>query len=175
MMIIIVINLSEAKLKKQWARGVGNQKTSKEYEFNDVCNDPMSEMKTVSSIPIRVLSIMLFLFGVFAFVGSIFLWGEGFLLNFPEGVDYSFPIADILINAPASIIAACGLWRLKRYGFVASQFCAGFYLYASVEIFVKVGQGDLPASFEIILPQVLAIVVAISLIFHLWQIQDIFK
>jgi len=135
----------------------------------------MSEIKIISPLPIKVLSIMLFLFGIFAFVGSLFLWGEGFLPNFPEGVDYSFPIADILINTPANIIAAVGLWRLKRYGFVASQFCAGFYLYASVEIFVKVGQGDLPASLEIILPQVLAILVAISLIFYLWRVQDTFQ
>jgi hypothetical protein len=29
----------------------------------------------------------LFLFGLFAFLGSLFLWGQGFLLSFPPGVD----------------------------------------------------------------------------------------
>ncbi len=138
-------------------------------------DNPISEMNITSIRPIKALSVTLFLFGIFAFVGSLFLWGEGFILDFPEGVDYSFPIPDILINAPANIIAAVGLWRLKRYGFVASQFCAGFYLYASVEIFVKVIQGDLPASLEIILPQVLAILVAFSLLLYLWRVQDKFQ
>ena len=135
----------------------------------------MSEMKTATPIYIKILSILLFLFGVFAFVGSMFLWGEGFILSFPEGVDYSFPIADILINAPASIIAAIGLWKLKRYGYVVSQFCAGFYIYASVIIFVEVAQSGAPYSMEIILPQLLGVIVAIFLIFYLWRVKDVFQ
>ena len=134
----------------------------------------MSEMKVTSPLPIKILAFLLFVFGSLAFVGSLFLWGEGFLPHFPKGVDYSFPIADLLVNAPASILAAIGLWKLKRYGFVASQFCAGFYVYASVMIFTLIGQGDLPASIEIILPQALAILLAILLIFYLWRVQDLF-
>jgi len=134
----------------------------------------MPETKITSPFPVKILAILLFVFGLFAFVGSLFLWGEGFLLQFPEGVDYSSPIADLLVNAPASILAAFGLWKLKKYGFAASQFCAGFYLYASVIIFTQIGQGDLPASIEIILPQALAILVALFLIFYLWRVQDLF-
>ncbi|UCF58926.1 MAG: hypothetical protein JSV15_00415 [Candidatus Bathyarchaeota archaeon] len=133
------------------------------------------EMKTATPVPIKILSILLFLFGVFAFVGSMFLWGEGFILSFPEGVDYSFPIADILVNAPASIIAAIGLWKLKRYGYVVSQFVAGFYIYASVEIFVDVAQAGPPYLMEIIFPQILAVIVAIFLIFYLWRVRDLFR
>jgi hypothetical protein len=133
------------------------------------------EMKTTTPVPVKILSILLFLFGVFAFVGSMFLWGEGFILSFPEGVDYSFPIADILINTPASIIAAIGLWKLKRYGYVVSQFVAGFYIYASVEIFVDVAQAGPPYLMEIIFPQILAVIVAILLIFYLWRVKDLFQ
>lgn len=126
-------------------------------------------------ISVKILSILLFLFGVFAFVGSMFLWGEGFILSFPEGVDYSFPIADILVNAPVSIVAAIGLWKLKRYGYVVSQFVAGFYVYASAVIFVEVAQAGPPYPIEIIFPQVLGVVVAISLIFYLWRVKDLFQ
>ena len=121
-----------------------------------------------------VLSILLFLFSLLAFFGSLFLWGEGFLLQFPAGVDLTFPITDILVNAPASMIASIGLWRFKRYGYVASQFTAGFYVYASVEIFAGIIQGDLPNTLAIIAPQVLALVVAFGLVFCLWKIQDLF-
>ena len=82
--------------------------------------------KVVKTPPgVKTLSILLFLFSIFAFFGSLFLWGQGFLFSFPEGIDYTFPIADILVNTPASMIAAIGLWKMKRYGYVVSQFVAG--------------------------------------------------
>ncbi len=134
----------------------------------------MPEKRTTALLPVRILAVLLFLFGLFAFFGSLFLWGEGFLLRFPEGVDYRFPIADILVNAPASILAAVGLWKLRRYGYVAAQFVAGFYTYASVEIFVEVAQGGPPYALEIVVPQVLAVAVAFALVFYLWRVQDVF-
>ncbi|HET9911311.1 MAG TPA: hypothetical protein VFQ13_05430 [Anaerolineales bacterium] len=134
----------------------------------------MAETQNNTPIFLRVISVILFLFGVFAFFGSLFMWGEGFLLSFPEGVDYTFPITDILVNAPASILAAIGLWRLKRYGFVAAYFVAGFYVYASVEIFVHVFQAGPPFATEILVPQILAVMVAITLMIYLWKKQDIF-
>ena len=128
-----------------------------------------------SPVAVRLLAILLLLFGLLAFVGSLFLWGEGFILNFPAGVDFGFPTADILVNAPASIIAAVGLWTLRRYGYVAAQFVAGIYTYASVVIFVEVAQGDLPTTAEIIGPQVLAVLVAVALICYLQQVRDRFR
>jgi hypothetical protein len=102
------------------------------------------------------------------------MWGEGFLFSFPEGADYRFPITDILVNTPASMIAAIGLWKMRRYGFVASQFVAGFYIYASVEIFVEVLQTGPPYPIEIIVPQLLPVAVAVILVVYLWRIQELF-
>jgi len=132
------------------------------------------EKKAVSLLPIKTLAVFLFCFSLLAFWGSVFLWGEGFILQFPRGVDYSFPVADILVNAPASMIASIGLWKLKSYGYVAAQFVAGFYIYVSVEIFVKVAQGGPPYALEIIGPQVLAVLIAIGLVFYLWRVQGLF-
>ena len=69
------------------------------------------------------------------------------------------------------MIASMGLWGMRRYGYVASQFVAGFYIYASVEIFVDVVQGGPPYSIEIVLPQVMAVAVAVALIVYLWRIR----
>jgi hypothetical protein len=135
----------------------------------------MQEKNSTPPVGVKTLSILLFLFSVFAFFGSLFMWGEGFLFSFPEGVDYAFPVTDILVNAPASMIAAIGLWQLRRYGYVAAQFVAGFYIYASVEIFVHVIQDGPPYAIEIVLPQILAVAVALGLVFYLWPIQEIFK
>jgi hypothetical protein len=135
----------------------------------------MVENLVRTPVGVRVLAVLLFLFGLFAFFGSLFMWGEGFILSFPKGVDYTFPVTDILVNAPASIIAAVGLWRLRRYGYIASQFVAGFYIYASVEIFVHVIQEGPPVPPEIVAPQVLAVAVAVVLVLYLWRIQRLFR
>jgi hypothetical protein len=135
----------------------------------------MTEQQFKVPIPVKIIATFLFLFGLFAFFGSLFLWGEGFLLQFPAGVDYRFPVTDILVNAPAAMTAAIGLWRMKRYGYVAAQFVAGFYIYGSVEIFVDVVQGGLPTSIEIVAPQVMAVILAVVLVLYLWQIQERFE
>ena len=134
----------------------------------------MAEKNKTRPWPVTTLAILLFLFSLLAFFGSLLLWGEGFLLQFPAGVDLAFPVTDILVNAPASLIAAIGLWKLKKYGYVVSQFVAGFYIYASVEIFVHVIQVGPPYAIEIVAPQVLAVLVAIGLVFYLWRIQTLF-
>lgn len=133
------------------------------------------EAKNQLPIGVRILAGVLFLFGLFAFIGSLFMWGEGFLFSFPPGVDYRFPITDILVNAPANIIAAIGLWQGRKFGYAAAQFVAGFYVYASVEIFVMVFQGPPPYAMEILIPQVMAMIVAAFLIFYLWRLQKLFR
>jgi hypothetical protein len=134
-------------------------------------------MEKHSTLPpgVKILAGVLILFGLFAFFGSLFMWGEGFLFSFPPGVDYSFPITDILVNAPACIITAIGLWQGERYGYIAAQFTAGFFVYASVEIFVMVFQEPPPYPLEILIPQVMAMVVAYFLVFYLWRIQGLFQ
>lgn len=135
----------------------------------------MSVEKPTAPAAIRLLAVTLFFFSLLAFTGSLFLWGQGFLLSFPPEVDYSFPVTDILVNAPASMIAALGLWRMRRLGYVAAQFVAGFYVYASVEIFVDVIQSGPPYPVEIVVPQVMAVVVAAALVLSLWPRQDLFR
>lgn len=89
--------------------------------------------------------------------------------------DKAFPITDILINAPASIIASIGLWYLRKFGYPASQFVAGFYIYASTYIIIEVIQGGPPFPLEIVVPQVLAVIVAIGLVVCGWRYKDLFR
>ena len=63
---------------------------------------------------------------------------------------------------------------MRRYGYVASHFVAGFYIYASVEIFVEVVQGGPPYPTEIIMPQIMSVAVAAALMVYLWRIQEMF-
>jgi uncharacterized membrane protein (DUF2068 family) len=124
---------------------------------------------------VKILAALLAVFGVFAFFGSLFLWGEGFILNTPPSVDIAFPVTDILVNAPACLVAAIGLWKMKRFGYPASQFVAGFFIYASVYIFAEVFTGGPPYPLEIIIPQVLAVLTAVALVLYLYRVRDLFQ
>jgi hypothetical protein len=131
----------------------------------------MNVQRTFRPTGVSILAVVLFLFSAFAFLGSLFMWGEGFLLSFRPGVDYRFPVTDILVNAPASLIAAIGLWKMRQWGYVAAQFVAGFYVYGSVEIFVMVIQHGPPFPIEIVVPQIAAVIVAACLVFYLWPLR----
>jgi hypothetical protein len=124
----------------------------------------MSHTPQTAPLSIRILAIVLVLFGLLAFFGSAFLWGQGFIFRPPEDVGLAFPVTDMVVNAPASIVAAVGLWRLKRFGYRAAYFVAGFYIYASVYIFVEAAQGGPPYAVEIVVPQVFAMLAAVALL-----------
>ncbi|MBN1262697.1 MAG: hypothetical protein JXB35_18590 [Anaerolineae bacterium] len=125
-------------------------------------------------LAVKALAVILGLFSLFAFTGSVLIWGEGFILDPPPDVDLTYPIADLVVHIPAAIIAALGLWQMRAYGYAAAYFVAGFYTYASVEIFVHVFQEGPPYALEILIPQILAVLVAIALVVYLWRIRDRF-
>ena len=135
----------------------------------------MDTKSNTTPVAVKVLAGVLFLFGLVAFFGSLLLWGQGFILRPPASMDLSYPVTDILVNAPACLVAAVGLWHCRAYGYIASQFVAGVFIYASVEIFVQVAQGSLAKDVAILLPQVLAVAVALLLVFYLWRIRAIFN
>ena len=132
------------------------------------------EAKSKTPTSVKIIAVLLIILGLFAGFGSLILWGQGFLFNFPGDVKLATPIADFFINFPLSVIAGIGLLRMRKYGYAASQFVAGIYIYASVLIFVDMFQGELPSSPEIWAPQALAVVIGLILVFYLWQLRDRF-
>ena len=134
-------------------------------------------MATKSASPwlVKLLAGLLILLGGFAGVGSLMLWGQGFLFAFPADIPLASPMADFFINFPLSVLAGIGLWRMRQYGYVAAQIVAGFYIYASMLIFVDMFQGRLPASPEIWGPQAFAVLMGLVLIFYLWPLRKKFS
>ena len=134
-------------------------------------------MATKSASPwlVKLLAGLLILLGGFAGVGSLMLWGQGFLFAFPADIPLASPMADFFINFPLSVLAGIGLWRMRQYGYVAAQIVAGFYIYASMLIFVDMFQGRLPASPEIWGPQAFAVLMGLVLIFYLWPMREKFS
>ena len=74
----------------------------------------MDESRLNSYAIFKVLGVVYGLFGIFALVGSVFLWGEGLILDPPADVDLAFPVAETLINAPASPEYSLFSWRGSR-------------------------------------------------------------
>jgi hypothetical protein len=143
----------------------------------DMCFERRIQMNQAvikTPIPVKILAVLLIFLGIFAGLGSLILWGQGFLFNFPGNIKLGTPIADFFINFPASVIAGVGLWRMRRYGYAASQFVAGIYIYASILIFADMFQGELPSSPEIWAPQALAVVIGLILVFYLWGLRNQF-
>jgi hypothetical protein len=64
---------------------------------------------------------------------------------------------------------------MKRIGYPASQFVAGFYIYASVYIFIELAENGPPYPIEILLPQVLAVITAMCLVVFGWRYKDRFQ
>ena len=132
------------------------------------------EAKMTTPTPVKILAVLLIVLGLFAGLGSLLLWGQGFLFTFPGDVKLATPIADFFINFPVSVIAGIGLLGMRKYGYAASQFVAGIYIYASVLIFVDMFQGELPSGPEIWAPQALAVAIGLTLVFYIWRLRDRF-
>lgn len=127
-----------------------------------------------SNVEFKVLGILFFLFGILAIAGSVLLWGEGLYFNFPTSIDLALPTADIFINGPASILTGLGLWKTRKWGYAMAWFTSGIYLYASAEIFVwAVQEGNLTP--EIVVPQALAVFVAVIVMYTSWKKRDQFN
>lgn len=136
--------------------GIGSRSFSREVDVEN------------SNMEFKMLGVLFVLFGTFAIVGSILLWGEGFYFDFPTSVDLAIPTADLFINGPASILAGLGLWKTRKWGFAMAWLTAGIYLYASVEVFVwAVQEGSLTP--EIVIPQTLAVIAALAVLLTSWK------
>lgn len=100
--------------------------------------------------------------------------GEGFYFSFPKEVDLALPSADFFINGPASILTGVELWKMRKWGYAMAWFTSGFYLYASVEIFVWSWQ-ESNMTLSILLPQFLAVIVAFAMMRTCWRWKDHFS
>ncbi|MHA2298693.1 MAG: hypothetical protein ACXAEU_07405 [Candidatus Hodarchaeales archaeon] len=125
--------------------------------------------------PAKILAVSLFTTGIFAAVGSLYTWGDGFLFTAPLGTDLSIFIADLVIAAPASLLAAAGYWRLRRWGVLAGLFVTGTYIYGSISVYVMVLQAGPPYDLTLVIPPVFGIGLSLALIYWTWKNLELFE
>jgi hypothetical protein len=129
----------------------------------------MNEKIGFQFVLIQAIALILMFFGLLAFIGSLFMWGEGFILPIKMGLDYSYAIPDILINAPISIIAAIGLWNKRNIGFIFANIIAGIYVYVSTNILVRVLQSGTPYIFSLLFPPIISIGLMGLILIIIWK------
>ncbi len=125
----------------------------------------------------RTFSVFAWLFfttGVFAIIGSLFSWGEGWLFsnfNISNGL---IPLADLILSGPISMIAAYGLWVKRAWGIYLGLFTSGIYGFGSVLVFISVIWNGSPYPIQLVVPPLAGLSIAIS--FFCWVIiQDPIK
>lgn len=92
--------------------------------------------------------------GVFALVGGLFAWGEGWLFMQPHQCNTLLPWADLIVAAPLSWLAAYGIWAGKKWGMVISAMTCGIYLYGSVLVYLQVFWQGAPYAWQLLFPPV---------------------
>lgn len=118
----------------------------------------------------RVFAILFGLTGIFAIVGGMFSWGEGWILDHFQYIDATIPALDLLLTGPFSIMTAWGLQQHKPWGYTLGLITVGIYLFGSAEVYVMMIQGLLPVKWTLVLPPVLGIGLAGT--FIKWEIKQ---
>jgi hypothetical protein len=138
-------------------------------------------MPTESTAPSRVyaysqidslLAILIFLTGIFAFLGGLYTWGDGLIFLQNELLKVLIPWADILLTGPLSILGGIGLYNKKNWAFPLCLFISGIYVFGSVLVFISMlWKHDY--SWFLILPSVsgFSIGIAYTIRFYLTQMK----
>jgi hypothetical protein len=120
----------------------------------------------------KVYSLFAWLFfttGVFAIIGSLFSWGEGWLFNQFNLSNGLIPLGDLILTAPLSLIAACGLWFKKVWGIYTGLLTSGIYIYGSLLVFISVVWNGRPYPIQLIIPPIFGL--SIAIFYFIWVVK----
>jgi hypothetical protein len=109
---------------------------------------------------------LFFLTGVFAIVGSLFSWGNGWLFSNFKLSTGLIPLSDLIITGPISIATAFGLWHKKDWGMYIGLVTSGIYIFGSVQVFVSLLWNGSPYPIQLIIPPIAGLSIAISFVFY---------
>ena len=102
----------------------------------------------------KLFALLFFSTGIFAIVGSIFTWGEGWLFIQPHKCNTLLPWADLILTAPLSLTAAYGIWARKKWWRVIGSMTCGVYLFGSVLVYLQIFWEYEPFTLQLLIPPV---------------------
>ena len=104
--------------------------------------------------------------GVFAIVGALFTWGEGWLFTQRDGCLSLIPWADLMVAGPLSLLAGYGLWLKKKWGIRVGLLTCGIYLYGSAMVYIQVITQGAPYPIRLLVPPAFGLGIVCS--FLIW-------
>jgi len=121
-------------------------------------------------ISYRIFSLLFFTTGLFAFVGSLFCWGEGWLFEQTNLLNIILPLADLILTAPLSILTAYGIASQKYWGIYLGIFTSGIYSLGSILVFILVIWNGSPYPLQLIIPPIFGL--SISILYVIWVLKN---
>lgn len=123
--------------------------------------------------PSRVFAACFWSTGVFALVGALYTWGEGWLFAQQDLLLVMLPWADLLLTAPCSILAGYGIWKRKRWSLPLGTMTCGMYLLGSALVYIAVLWQGPPYPPRLLLPPVFGIGFAAGYLAWIWKNPDL--
>lgn len=105
-----------------------------------------------------VFALFFLLTGIFAIVGSLFTWGDGWLFSQSDLLKSLIPLADLIVTGPISIISAFGIWNQKRWGIYLAMMCSGIYIFGSALVYIMLVWKGSPYPPELFIPPLFGMV-----------------
>lgn len=112
----------------------------------------------------KIFAISYFITGIFAAMGALYRWGDGSLFLAQPGDDIALFIAELVVAAPASIIASIGLVKLQRWGLIMSLFSTGVFIYGSALVYASIFLFGAPIPLKLLIPPIFGIGLSLTTI-----------
>lgn len=107
--------------------------------------------------------------GVFALVGALFTWGEGWLFHQKDLTISLIPLADLIFTVPLSLLTAYGIWVKKSWGITLGLVTSGVYMFGSVQVYIMVFWNTPPYPLQLLIPPIFGF--GIALVFFIWVLK----
>lgn len=108
--------------------------------------------------------------GLFAILGGLYTWGKGPLFVHNDLVEALVPWGDLLMTGPLSLLAAFGLLKNTRWGYLMGLMVCGIYLFGSNLVYISLVWHGKPYPLQLALPPLAGILIGVS--YPIWLVHS---
>jgi hypothetical protein len=110
----------------------------------------------------RISTFFFFMTGIFAIIGALYAWGDGFLFDQKNLSIVLIPLADLLVTGPLSLLAAYGIGSKKDWGHIIGLMVCGIYLFGSALVYIILIWNGAPYPLQLVIPPIFGISFSIA-------------
>lgn len=110
-----------------------------------------------------------FLVGIFALMGSLYTWGEGWIMSNLDANMNPLIIADLLLTGPFLLMTSLALYRQKSWAIQMGMVSVGILLLGSLVVYIDLWLDGPPYLLHWALPPLLGLLLAASFWFRFYK------